>query len=427
MDRTANDTIMGFNYQFNKSILEILNADADTQIRLEGFIEDLDLFKGKDTIGIQCKYYESKLNLTNSVLAKPIFDMLISYIKDKNIKFRLYIHYKNASNEESYKLDYDTFKDMLNTKNKEYIKKYFQIIYSFDGEIKELFSKSKLTESDVENIHKFIAKRGESILKINIEDFIDKVEIVPSESNNELTDRIIFRIVEDGHSEEEARNIIYPNFFQKVAFISSLDDGRKRLINCKRFKEEIYSLKRLIYSKWLLKRYSRENYKKILKSNLKVRLQNNSSVRAIYIDAKEYSNYEIASFIVDYIKKYNSKPKLNKCPFFIIEDDNDENCLEIQTILYKNYNISLENGDIARKFNINEFIKEKKVSLKICFRSKEIDDYFKRTFPNDFFAIGDISIEDFENKGIECCKIEGLNISDLKEIFYLGGKNERNR
>ena len=35
MDRTATATILGFNYQFNKSILEILKADDDkTQIML---------------------------------------------------------------------------------------------------------------------------------------------------------------------------------------------------------------------------------------------------------------------------------------------------------------------------------------------------------------------------------------------------------
>ena len=45
MDRTATDTIKGFNYQFNRTILEILNAEPDTKIVLEGYIEDIDVFK----------------------------------------------------------------------------------------------------------------------------------------------------------------------------------------------------------------------------------------------------------------------------------------------------------------------------------------------------------------------------------------------
>lgn len=44
MDRTATDTIDGFNYQFNKSVLEILKADSNTNIILEGYIEDIDVF-----------------------------------------------------------------------------------------------------------------------------------------------------------------------------------------------------------------------------------------------------------------------------------------------------------------------------------------------------------------------------------------------
>lgn len=422
MDRTATDTIMGFNYQFNKSILEILNADLNTQIRLEGYIEDLDLFKGDDIIGIQCKYYESVSNLTPSTLAKPIFDMLISHIKDNNIKFKLYIHCKNDSNVNTGKLSYDIFKEILNTRNKKNIKKYFPSIYKFDDEMEKLISKPKLTDDDVENIHKCIDRKGQSILKINIENFIDKVEVIPSESNSELVDKIIEKIMNEGHSEEEAINILYPNFFQKVAMISSIDDVNKRLINCNEFKNEVYSSKKLLYSKWLLKIYSIESYKRIIKNSLKIRLQNNSSVRVIYIDVKKYSSHEIAAFIVDYIKKYNSKSKLNKCPFFIIEDDNYEKCSEIQTILYDNYKLFAENGDIARKFNLNKFIEGKECKLKLCLRCKEVDDYLQRNLPNDLFAIGDVDIEEFENKGIYCCKIEKLDIASLKEIFYLGGK-----
>lgn len=59
MDRTATDTIDGFNYQFNKSVLEILKADSNTNIILEGYIEDIDVFTNDGITAIQCKYYDS--------------------------------------------------------------------------------------------------------------------------------------------------------------------------------------------------------------------------------------------------------------------------------------------------------------------------------------------------------------------------------
>lgn len=49
--RQANNTIKGYLYQFNKSILEILNADEDAYITLEGVIEDIDIqLSGSTTI-----------------------------------------------------------------------------------------------------------------------------------------------------------------------------------------------------------------------------------------------------------------------------------------------------------------------------------------------------------------------------------------
>lgn len=39
--RQANSTIKGYLYQFNKSILEILRADNEASITLEGVIEDM--------------------------------------------------------------------------------------------------------------------------------------------------------------------------------------------------------------------------------------------------------------------------------------------------------------------------------------------------------------------------------------------------
>ena len=142
MDRTANATILGFNYQFNKSILEILKADDDkTKVMLEGTIEDLDIFLPDKTIAVQCKYYESTENLTPGVLAKPIFDMLLSYLQDNNLNYRLYIHYKNSLIEKREEFNSIIFAEILKTKNKTYIKKYFPFIYNFSSNINDFFVK----------------------------------------------------------------------------------------------------------------------------------------------------------------------------------------------------------------------------------------------------------------------------------------------
>ena len=423
MDRTADATILGFNYQFNKSILEILKADDDkTQIMLEGTKEDLDIFLPNKTIAIQCKYYESSENLTPSVLAKPIFDMLLSYTKDKTLNYKLYIHYKNSSIEKKEEFNNIIFAEILKTKNKSYIKKYFPFIYNFDDSINKLFYKKELESNDIKVIHEYIEEQGNKILKINIDDFINRIEIFSAPSYDSLLNEIIQKIVSDGHTEEDAVNLFYPNFFFKVATISANPNEKERIIGCWVLKNEVYGLKELLSTKWLKTIYPFEKYKRVIKNNLRIRLQNNSSVRAIYFDISKYSNSEVASFIVDYIIKYNNKPRLNKCPIFIIEDKNYDNFSEIQTILYNNYKVSFENGDVARKFNLDKFINENDCSLKICLRCKEIDDYLITNIPNDLFVIGDINVDELENTRVACSKIQGLNMNDVKEVFYLGGK-----
>lgn len=423
MDRTATATILGFNYQFNKSILEILKADDDkTQIMLEGTKEDLDIFLPDKTIAIQCKYYESTENLTPSVLAKPIFDMLLSYTKDKTLNYKLYIHYKNSSIEKKEEFNNTIFTEILKTKNKNYIKKYFPFIYNFDYGINKLFYKKELESNDIKIIHEYIEEQGNAILKINIDDFTSKIEIFSAPSYDSLFNEIIKKIISDGHSEDDAINLFYPNFFHEVAKISAHEDEKERIIECWAFKNQVYELKELLSTKWLKSLYSFEQYKKVIKNNLRIRLQNNSSVRAIYLDISKYSNSEVASFIMDYIVKYNNKPRLNKCPLFVIEDKNYDNFSEIQTILYNNYKISFENGDVARKFNLNKFINGDNCSLKICLRCKEIDDYLITNIPNDLFVIGNIDVNELEKTGVVCSKIQGLNMNDVKEVFYLGGK-----
>ena len=73
--RQANSTIRGYLYQFNKSIFEILSADDDASITLEGIIEDIDIDSANSSTTVQCKYHEDKKYQISSV-AEPILEML---------------------------------------------------------------------------------------------------------------------------------------------------------------------------------------------------------------------------------------------------------------------------------------------------------------------------------------------------------------
>ena len=64
-DRITDSTIKGFLYQFNKTILEIANADDEDIITVEGVVEDVDILSASGELeAIQYKYHESKEKFT---------------------------------------------------------------------------------------------------------------------------------------------------------------------------------------------------------------------------------------------------------------------------------------------------------------------------------------------------------------------------
>lgn len=426
LERTATSTIKGFNYQFNKAILEILNAKLDTKIVLEGYIEDIDVFKPDETIAIQCKYYESSENLSISILTRPILDMIVTFINNKSVKYKLYIHYKNAFKEENIPFDLKQLDNILKNQNIKYIKKYFPVIFKIDNEINELCLKNKNTAEEKNKIVEYFTNNT-MVPNFNKAEFIQNVEIIAAPSYEELLNKIFSVMESYGHNIEDIKELLYPNIFQKVANLSCEPKIEKRTIDCEKFRSEIFSLKTLLTSKWLKNIYNSEIHKKSLKRHLKIRLQGNSNFRIIIVDAEQYNVSEICGFINDYVKKYNKKPKLNSCPLFIVSCSNEDSCSLIQQSLYENYSLNFEDGDVGKKFNLNKLINSKGFDLKICYNHTELQEYIILHRPDDLFAIGNVNMELYEQNSMEFCKIEELNIQEVKEVFFLGGKYERNR
>ena len=76
--RSAEATIKGYYYQFDTSILKLLElANDDDEITIEG-IEDIDI-NSTDETTIQCKYL-SKPNFINSAVREPISLMLDHFV-----------------------------------------------------------------------------------------------------------------------------------------------------------------------------------------------------------------------------------------------------------------------------------------------------------------------------------------------------------
>lgn len=95
--RAAGPAIDGYLYQFEHSLLRILESSEGSAIRLEG-IEDVDLWDGNQSTAVQVKYYSSQKYSGVKSLAKPIFQMLKSFAQGTKIEFTLYVHFGRGGN-----------------------------------------------------------------------------------------------------------------------------------------------------------------------------------------------------------------------------------------------------------------------------------------------------------------------------------------
>ena len=97
--RAADATIKGYYYQFDTSILKLIElaTDADS-IVVEG-IEDIDVNTATDLNTIQCKYL-SKPKFINSAVREPItlmLDHFVSLTTANNLTYTLYAHFQNET------------------------------------------------------------------------------------------------------------------------------------------------------------------------------------------------------------------------------------------------------------------------------------------------------------------------------------------
>jgi hypothetical protein len=94
INRSANATIKGYFYQFDHTILQILQANSGSaSVVIEG-MEDVDIDDGDKSVLVQCKYYEGTA-YNHSVIKDAVIQMLRHYhrtaqFEDQKLLYRIY-------------------------------------------------------------------------------------------------------------------------------------------------------------------------------------------------------------------------------------------------------------------------------------------------------------------------------------------------
>lgn len=280
--RSAVNTIKGYFYQFDNTILELLKQKEDsTQIIIEG-VEDIDVETDDEKVAIQCKYYEGT-RYNHSIIGKPIRYMLEHFsncIKSNNaiIKYLLRGCYESGQEKLSSSIDIDFLKEKFLT-------------FTEKGTRVELHKVLSLSDDD---------------LKL----FLDNLMIdINAESYDKQLDEI-FRLLkqEFNCNDNEAEYFYYNNCLKLIKELSIQPDERNRTITRQDFILRI-NTKKVLFTEWFIQYKSKKQYIEEAKKNVKSLSGFLPSKEKIILIGKEVlseNNTElpIESFIENLIEKH---------------------------------------------------------------------------------------------------------------------------
>ncbi|MBZ2087744.1 hypothetical protein K1I53_08370 [Streptococcus oralis] len=291
--RSAISTIKGYFYQFDKSILEILEQSNETDmVTIEG-IEDIDIENSDERNFIQCKYYE-KTDFDNSIIRKPIQLMFRHYLenrtepKDKNFTYRLYGYYKKGhekllelttENLKTYFLDFSKFGVIDESGNSN---------YQIKNKKGEVIFEETVEDDDIEDF------KNHLFIDIKADSYENQIEKIKSKIQNDLSD----------YSEEDIE-LIYFNALKIIKDLACEHNIEKRQISKKEFWDRIKT-KNYYFERWMSELLEWKNYKKIIHKKYFPRVSNLSPAHRFFIlDCQGESVNNVKNVISEISRKYS--------------------------------------------------------------------------------------------------------------------------
>ncbi|MFL1484878.1 DUF4297 family anti-phage-associated protein [Marinobacter sp. LN3S78] len=315
--REAIDTITGYFYQFDKTILEILKqTDNQNSVCVEG-IEDIDIVNPDNTSAIQCKYY-AKTKYNHSVIKEAVVMMLRHFAKNRSagINYHLYGHYASG-HEKLPELSCDFLKEKFLT-----------------------YKKTEKNEKDEVQQVTYRVYEELALTDDDLEEFLGLLELdINAPSMSEQYSLIIENIkvcLNVSHSEAELYH--YNSALKVIKSLSMEQDRDKRKISKSDFLDRI-SAKDEIFDAWFIKRKGREKYLQSIKREfLSSRLNMEPFNRFFLIDCQNSQDLSLINETVRLIAKKWSKISKRQspcfCPAIYINGLSDQERYEIKNSIY---------------------------------------------------------------------------------------------
>lgn len=244
-NRQAIDTIRGYLYQFDNTILQILNYEQENAIFTVEGIEDIDIEQiGSETVAIQCKYYE-KSDFTPSKIKEAITWMVKDFSKRVQegrelIQYKLFGHYKSGQDKIQLPINIAYLKDSL------------------------LTSKTQAKEdkpSITTEIHVDLGLSDE-----NLTVFLSKLTLeIDGPTLEQQHSNIIEKLISFNICSRSDADFFYAKSLYIIRNLAKNAEENKRKITKKEFLRELKNSKKMIFDFWYVEKVSLDKYSRTIR------------------------------------------------------------------------------------------------------------------------------------------------------------------
>jgi hypothetical protein len=303
-NRSANATIKGYFYQFDHTILQILQASSsNSRVVIEG-IEDVDIEDGNHATLVQCKYYEGT-EYNHSVVKDAVIQMLRHYHKagclvKQQLRYCLFGHYQAGQDKLKQPFDLD------------FLKKHF-LSYTDKGKTKQL-EHVRLGITDAQLAH------FQTLLEININ--------APSYETQQSQVMALLKKQIPSCQDEDAQAFYYPNAINVIQRLAVMKDISDRKITKAKFLATVNS-KEIVFSRWLHEKFGDEHYAKSIKRrHFKFASTKVPCASRIFVldTTGEFDVSKVTSLLVNLGRRFShvehkSTPQKDRfCPYVLLRD-----------------------------------------------------------------------------------------------------------
>ncbi|KAE8755632.1 hypothetical protein FSO04_33240 [Paraburkholderia madseniana] len=401
-DRSAVDTIRGYFYQFDLSILSLLRlADGNDSIEVE-CIEDIDIRTASAMSAVQCKYY-AKTEYNHSVIKEAVMYMLSHFKEVKlgnkpKIKYILNGHYASGQDKLSKGIDV------------EFLKRHF-LTYTTNKVEHYHHTELGLDDNDLANFLSVLT-----------------VDIHAPELEKQFQDVIDHLEVEFNCKPFSAEFFYYNNALRVIRELSIQSDPVKRTITKKQFLERVDTAS-ILFNEWFVERKGKKHHLAALRAEYFTTLNISPFERffLIEVDTASYVRDELKDLLFALSKKWAKLSRLEPspfCPYVFIQGIAEDELVSLKRDLhmegfkfvdgYDYKGAVFDPNSIAQKASYSNGIKIKilntlndlKATLVVVTKTRKV---FQFHFGKSYF--------EYNNPSVGHVRIQIEQLSDIKAVI----------